>query len=432
MAPRKASTVAARIESAASKAQIKIDAAAHREYLLAQAGCLPETPPPGPKKSSIGAKKSTKKPEIETDSAAIDTATGNAEVKLKSPRNAALPKPRISIPAGDLSTSNSPEGQKSDVTKHDSATGAASKTKKLSKNRTVTATEEEMTLAASEDATPGSSVAKKSTSKKRKTTSRRAAAIVPPTDTDEDDDCPPAKKAKPAPRKPRPKTPYKSKDKSSDEAVENLPPPPPQPRHLNSILTAKVKRVKNFVDTVPQSQTNLIRAIDNTSLIHVPELSLIGALMCIRIDYELGDSQDAQLADVESIIVDRYTGPVGLTADQKWVMLDADRRTVFEDSVHEKISGHGLENLNLVEIELEMLLSDLTAPVENPSTPASMQAFYDQTCQKVLEKRAAVAQAQSEIAELESAETERAELEQVEDETAEREMADYKLSTEAK
>lgn len=405
MAKRKASTSdsAAPGEMAAGsrasgppvKDQAAIDAMIkeQREYLIAASGLEPEMlPPPPPKKSKTTKSSKTKAKGEESGADQVsDAKTGESD--SETPRNAAKPKSKsLKRQASDtLDTTESPEGQKSAESYHDSGdelAPPAKKPKAPSKKRKVTASEDQTTATLPDGQEVSTTPApEKPATKKRKTVTQGPAAVSPEGIDAEDEAWPPTKK----PKRATPKPPRKGKGKANDEAAVNAapPPPPPPPKELNSILAAKVKRVQDFIDTFPENDTKLSRNPSNSHLISIPELTVLGTLLRMRADYEISDGYAVHLADIEESIVDGFTAPIRQNLDQPWVTIDADKRTDFEDGIQDKIGGHGLDDYNLLELELEMQARPAEPVEEMPSAPAELRAFYDATLRKVLDAQEA-------------------------------------------
>ncbi|KAK5120191.1 hypothetical protein LTR85_006397 [Meristemomyces frigidus] len=409
MAPRKVSKTTTPGESAAAatpslQSQADFDAAAYREYLLEQSGLPSDMPPPGNKKAkttpkTMTAKKTTSKSKPEGRGAATPAAAKTGESVLESPRNAAQPKLKINLKRkASVALLTPSESPNTDDPRNDSATDSTTKTKKPSKKRKVTAAESETVAepALHDDAVaPPAPPVKKSVTKKRKASAveDKATSSSPDTRDADDEASPPSKKSKRAPPESRgpsaPKRSGKGKSRKNVDIDDELPRPPPARSELSFIVAAKVKHVQDYINTVSETYTALSRDILDSTLISVPEIDLIAALMRMRVDYEIGDAALAQVSDAEAVIVTRYFAPVRQTPHQAaHITIDATKRTALEDSIQEKIYGHGLEAYSLLELELEMLCrKDPSTEPQVVPVSEQLQTFYDQTRMKIRDDR---------------------------------------------
>ena len=99
----------------------------------------------------------------------------------------------------------------------------------------------------------------------------------------------------------------------------------------------------------------LERDPDNKDLISIPETALQGAITSIRLHYELDASEDVPELDVEEAVVSRFKRRVGIdTTDVEWVTIDTSKQTKLETAIKEKTARHGLEDANVLAIELEI------------------------------------------------------------------------------
>jgi len=234
---------------------------------------------------------------------------------------------------------------------------------------------------------------------------------------------PQAKKSKAAAKKRKTEAPLKGEDdvEGGVEAVDGTPPKkrirtaskrgspassettppavspllPPRTAQLSAALSAKVRSVHAFMAEVSETDSLLTRDPANPSLISIPELELIGALIRLRADYELGDPYESHIADIETCIVNRYSAPVLQTPGQAWITLDVSTEpSDFEREIFEKVAGHGLEDVNLLEIELEMHSRRMLARLGGqqarisesvPSAPEEMRGHWERTWSNMLE-----------------------------------------------
>ena len=155
---------------------------------------------------------------------------------------------------------------------------------------------------------------------------------------------------------PRAKNPTKHK-KAADAAA--MPPPRLAPMSLTKSIANKVKQVWEFVES--DEVTKLDRDSNDRNLITLTWFQLIAALMTMRIHYEVGAQQDSDASDVEEAIVQRFKAPIGASkVDYDWFVIDVSKATEFGDRIQEKIARHGLDDVNLFEIELELRKRDET------------------------------------------------------------------------
>ncbi|KAK3691897.1 hypothetical protein LTR37_018390 [Vermiconidia calcicola] len=222
----------------------------------------------------------------------------------------------------------------------------------------------------------GEKPADQSTAKPKRTPRKRKAddADQPasPDGGEKADEAPAAKKRKRAadasvdkPKKASPKkakataTAQESKAtmKGKGKKVEDtgMPPPSLPPAQIDHPVACKVWEVNNFIKHTNQEGSKLERDLTNRDLISVPHHILIGAVMKMRVHYEVGLQQDASVSDIEEAIVNRSGRPIGQsTEDVDWFTIDSTKETAFEANIKQKIARHGLDDKSLLEIELEM------------------------------------------------------------------------------
>ena len=327
----------------------------HRRYLLEAIGGEAELPPPPAKKEK------TPKRIKKTRADVQDNGTRRSESDAAVARNAGDDTPETQTSrkrkAGELTEDSTPDSYKSSGSKHDSLvsgeTEVAAANAKPAPKRRKTRVAAEQPAVDSED-TPATPSVKKFTKK-----ALQPVATLSPYHRQDDDqvtgDPPPTKKPKRVPKdtkKPRKKK-VEAATQTSDEKLE-LPVLPVAP--LSSCLAAKVRQVYQFLHATPGEQTVLQRPDkDHPQLIHMSELTLHAALMKMCVDYELDiDPYAATTALVEEAIVEDYLADVRETSNLPWVVFDASKETRCEREIHEKLSGHGLEDVNLIELEVEM------------------------------------------------------------------------------
>ncbi|GAB1739459.1 hypothetical protein NU219Hw_g4416t1 [Hortaea werneckii] len=218
------------------------------------------------------------------------------------------------------------------------------------------------------------------------------------------------------PKRTSPKTPRRPKgsQKANTTAAESTAKTGMSPSNqLSYIVRCKVRRVQDFADTT--TRTSLTRSSDNENIIHIPERNLLGTLMRLYVDYELGAAETASLDQVGEAITERFTAPVGQQQREtkyNWVKFDTNVPTTLEKEIQAKVAGYGLERVNLIEAEMEMMNCELLERVkwvndqglsssvpltaaqaaggemQQPKTqgvsrPEEMKKFYEETSQKV-------------------------------------------------
>ncbi|KAI6790491.1 hypothetical protein KC363_g1229 [Hortaea werneckii] len=218
------------------------------------------------------------------------------------------------------------------------------------------------------------------------------------------------------PKRASPKTPRRPKEtqEADTTAVEGTAKTKmPPPNQLSYTVRCKIRRVQDFADNT--LHTTLTRSLDNSNIIHIPERNLLGTLMRLNVDYELGAAESASLDQVEEAITARFTAPVGQQhreTQYNWVKFDANVQTTLEKEIQTKVAGYGLERINLIEMEMEMMNYELLervkwvdhqgfsfsapftavsaavaerqqAQTQGVSSAEDMQEFYEETWQKV-------------------------------------------------
>ncbi|KAI6808318.1 hypothetical protein KC340_g17112 [Hortaea werneckii] len=218
------------------------------------------------------------------------------------------------------------------------------------------------------------------------------------------------------PRRTSHKTPRRPKEsqkaqKMAVESTAKIKMPPPN--QLSYIVRCKIRRVQDFAGTT--SRTSLTRSSDNEKIIHIPERNLLGTLMRLYVDYELGAAETASLDQVEEAIIERFTAPLGQQQREtryNWVKFDTNVTTALEKEIQAKVAGYGLERVNLIEMEMEMMNCELLermkwvdnqglsssvlftaaraaggerqqAKTQGVFSPEEMKKFYEETWQKV-------------------------------------------------
>ena len=158
-------------------------------------------------------------------------------------------------------------------------------------------------------------------------------------------------------QKPMRLSPKKCKGKREEHSEKELPPPLP-PAEINIAVGNKVLQVQNFVQSTAEEATILDRDPQNRDLLFIPELNLLSAVMRTRLHYEIGPRHEASIDDIEEALVKRYKQDLGQTKDVDWVTIDISKTSRFEERILEKIARHGLDDVSLLEVELEMQKRD--------------------------------------------------------------------------
>ena len=230
------------------------------------------------------------------------------------------------------------------------------------------------------DTTDGGSASKQGTAVPKATGRKRKAAAT--ASGDSDGCAEPAakhKRAAPAPKKAAikkrapPKTPRivvddADSEKESAAKVE-------QSRWLLAPLTGAVKHKLRAVDAFLDSHTSplLVRA-EGSNVAVVDELDLLAALIILRVDYQVEDSRtEVSLEDAgEMIIAELGAGKASV---------DFDKTCGTESAVQTKLArrGRGLEDVNLLEVEIEILAAKRKKLVEEEQPDAGFRVYVECT-----------------------------------------------------
>jgi len=140
---------------------------------------------------------------------------------------------------------------------------------------------------------------------------------------------------------------------------------PPLATSLTGRVKAKVNQVHQFINENSETDSVLCRDLHRPWLIYSLDLDILGVLLRMRADYECDEGSAVNTAGIDDIIVERFTAPTVLVNQRmpparaetgtKWVVIDVDKESAFEAKIQQKIAGHGLHNINLLEIEAEMM-----------------------------------------------------------------------------
>lgn len=204
---------------------------------------------------------------------------------------------------------------------------------------TITTAEEAVTSTAKKTACRG---------KKRKTDDSDSAAGAPL-----------PKKTKKEPAKPatRPRQPKRTKKIAAPVSPPSPLQPLPLPAEVTAPVQAKVDAVKRFRDAEMAHEDSMLeRDPKNAKLVSIPELDLVGVVMTLHYHYQLpAAATEASLADIEDAITARFAKPVRASGvDVEWVTLDLSKPTTLEQRIKDKIANHGLEDVSLLELEMEL------------------------------------------------------------------------------
>lgn len=136
---------------------------------------------------------------------------------------------------------------------------------------------------------------------------------------------------------------------------------------LTKAVKHKIQAVEAFLDS---HTTLLLAREDGSNVASVDELDLLAALIILKVDWQL-DFQWAgvSLDDAGEMVVAR------LEAGK--VSVDFDRTCEIEKAVREKLAdrGTGLEDVNLMEVEIEMLVAKRKQLVEDQEPAAGFRVY---------------------------------------------------------
>lgn len=205
--------------------------------------------------------------------------------------------------------------------------------------------------------------------KKKKTTPALKRKATP---TNDDTPEPAAKKQKAAPKKRA--TPRKvgaaskRRAKKGEEDDTSEPPPPPLPA-LTLTIKRKLQAVNEFFDAHPK---RLLESETGSYVVEVDELDLLAALVILQVDYELvyTVAADVSFEDAAEMIIG--SGETGR------VSVDFNKRCDIERAAQATFAGRqtGLEMVNLLEVEVDMLIAKRNQLVKD-ELPAAGFRVYD-------------------------------------------------------
>jgi hypothetical protein len=136
----------------------------------------------------------------------------------------------------------------------------------------------------------------------------------------------------------------------------DMPPLPLPPAEVSKPVANKIVQVHNFINTHPDLKLDRDPNSDeNEDHITIPELDINCILSTMYWHYELGTQPDTPLSDVENAIVNRCQQKLGTdNVLANVVTIDCSKLTKFEERIHEKIVRHGLDDKNLLKMEIEV------------------------------------------------------------------------------
>ena len=205
--------------------------------------------------------------------------------------------------------------------------------------------------AADETATDGSAPKK---AKKRSTKAENAESAEVPVVKKTKKRAIKAEDAEPG-ESPAPKRRKTCKGRRNAESID-MPPPPLPPAEVSKPVANKIVQVHNFINTHPELKLDRNSNSDaNQDLLTIPELDLTGILSTMYWHYELDAQPETPLSDIADAILSRSQQKLGTDKVLAHVVtIDVAKMTKLEDGIHEKIVRHGLDDMNLLKIEIEI------------------------------------------------------------------------------
>lgn len=156
-----------------------------------------------------------------------------------------------------------------------------------------------------------------------------------------------------------------TKPVTKKQQQQEQPPTPLVP--LATALKHKVKAVNTFLDV--HTSPLLVRET-NDNVVIVNELDLLAALIILNVDYQLSPARaDMSFEDASEMVVGWL--------DAGKVSVDFDRTCDMERAAQRKLaqSGAGLEDMNLMEVEIEMLLAHRKKLAEDGEPEAGFRVY---------------------------------------------------------
>jgi hypothetical protein len=138
---------------------------------------------------------------------------------------------------------------------------------------------------------------------------------------------------------------------------------------LTGAVKHKLRAVNEFLDTNTTPALEREVASSNTAVVN--ELDLLGALIILQIDYELELPREASLDDAGEMVVERF--------GSRKVRVDFDKTCDTERAVQKSLArrGTGLEEVNLVEVEIEILIARRKRLAEDGEPAAGFRVYEE-------------------------------------------------------
>ncbi|KAK3670342.1 hypothetical protein LTR78_009796 [Recurvomyces mirabilis] len=320
----------------------------HREYLLAQVGLTPEdvdTPPA--KKCKINTKKITTEDNTDTPRDVDSTPdVAKTAVGAEKPDND-VATPEVASPPKRTKSKAKPKSKKSEAIELDQAGPSSAHDSALSSDHDHICIKTKLT----DHSEP------QERTKRTKSTSTKRIRLAP------------------------------GSQKPAEAELE----PSHQPAPLTKLVKAKILRIHDFIQNGHMAIPVFLpeKVVGESKVIEIPSRTLAGVLKRLYIDYQLGDPETAHLAELEMCITDRFTDDVKACPDQGWVRVDLSLLNEVEvlEEIRRKVKGCGLDDVNLLEVEIAMMEWDLLAQHglledgegSRVSPPDELQSGLDET-----------------------------------------------------
>ncbi|EME49337.1 hypothetical protein DOTSEDRAFT_49623 [Dothistroma septosporum NZE10] len=146
--------------------------------------------------------------------------------------------------------------------------------------------------------------------------------------------------------------------------------------HMSSVALAnKIKQIKIFRVHSESGNTQSESNVDHIILV---ESALQGALAAMASDWTFEQTYLKALLHAEGSVTMRYSKRLGYDIDSwKMPMIVLDLgKTTPKQAIHAKIEGHGIDDINLLEIELEMYTTQLIGFGSNQLLRATEKAAH--------------------------------------------------------
>ena len=147
----------------------------------------------------------------------------------------------------------------------------------------------------------------------------------------------------------------KGKGQAKEESID-MPPPPPPPAEVTPPVANKIIQILNYITTHPDSKLDREANTDEAhDCLNIPEMDLTCILSTMYWHYELDSQPENLLLEIEDAIMSRYEERIGTHhVLSNIVHLNVTKMTNLEERIHDKIVRHGLDDKNLLKIEIEM------------------------------------------------------------------------------